>query len=430
MKQIHINDIVVNNGLSLRGNTPLDDRLVWEGFDSLYVYEETPETCPLYGQAYQGMIIIMLDTVGDEKKSYLMFLYDASPYIPGMGGTVTPENYLNYWRQDSIDYDKILRFVSGHGTTDTDKVVGHYGDITGKTAAELNELYTKELISRILFEFCRPEEVSEPALKIGYNEESAYALPVEVGCAMPKSTEFDSLFTQAVWRWVSSFDGGTYGPDQVLCDKDGELTFYLNKDGVDAVLDSVTEKVVEGTEDNGRIFAVKGFVQTGNAKDSRGNDIDPETGEYYHEGVSGNATSDYMTVTGGWRAYANASEVYAALYDAWINRNVEPGEMPESDDNKLPSPFILSEEEHKFYVQWPSATTSEQKFHVWVPVSYQVTGVKAANNFSPIYEIEINYELEEIVSLTNRYGVHGQFKLYSIGKEPGITNAEVTITKA
>ena len=120
MKQIHINDIVVNNGLSLRGNTPLDDRLVWEGFDSLYVYEETPEECPLYGQAYQGMIIIMLDTVGDEKKSYLMFLYDASPYIPGMGGTVTPENYLNYWRQDSIDYEKILRFVSGHGTIDTD----------------------------------------------------------------------------------------------------------------------------------------------------------------------------------------------------------------------------------------------------------------------------------------------------------------------
>ena len=56
--------------------------------------------------------------------------------------------------------------------------------------------------------------------------------------------------------------------------------------------------------------------------------------------------------------------------------------------------------------------------------------MKAANNFSPIYEIEVNYELEAIVSLTNGYGAHGQFKLYSIGKEPGITNAEVTITKA
>ena len=151
-----------------------------------------------------------------------------------------------------------------------------------------------------------------------------------------------------------------------MCDNDGELVFYLNKDGYDVVLDNVTAKVVEGTEGNGRIFAEKSFVKTGNAVDSRGNDKDPDTEEYYHEGESGDhegesgdATSEYMTVTGGWRAYANAPAVYDTLYDAWIKRNVEPGVIPESDDYKLASPFILFDDEHKFYVQWPSATTSQ-----------------------------------------------------------------------
>ena len=427
MKQIHINDIVVNNGLSLKGNTALDDRLVWEGFDSLYVYEENPKDCPLYGQAYQGMIIVMLDTVDGQKNAYLMFLKDAGPYIPGVGGSVTPENYLEYWTQDSVEYDKILKFVTGYDVSDTDHVIGHYGDITGATAAELNELYTKELISRMLFEFCRPTEVSSPSLSIEYSEGSVYSLPVEVGRSMPKSVEFDSVFTQAVWRWMSSNDDSTYGPEQVLCDSDGEQIFYLNRDGVEYILDDVSDKIVEGTDGNGTIYALKSFEPTGNARDSRGNDIDPETGEYYYHSVSGTATSNEMTVTGGWRCYVNAPSIYETLLDAWNNRNIEPGGM---SDNKQASPFVLTETEHKLYVQWPSATTDEQKFMVWVPNSYQISRVLAANNFCPVYEIETEIEPVTTVELINDYDAHGQFKLYYVGKEPGITNVEITLSKA
>ena len=198
-KQVYINDIVVNNGLSLRGNTPLDDRLVWEGFESLYVYEENPDSCPLYGQAYQGMVIVMYDEVDGEKKSYLMVLKDASPYIPGMGGTVTAENYLNYWRQDSVELEEIQRFIAGYNTTGSDTVVGYHGDLTGLTADKLDELSMRELLSMLLFEFCVPEMVSEPGLEIKYDEESQYSVPVEVGSAMPKSEDFDSEFTQDVW---------------------------------------------------------------------------------------------------------------------------------------------------------------------------------------------------------------------------------------
>lgn len=251
MKQIHINDIVVNNGLSLKGNTALDDRLVWEGFDSLYVYEESPESCPLYGQAYEGMIIIMFAVVDGERKSYMMFLKDASPYIPGMGGSVTAENYLDYWRQDSVDYAQIEQFVTGHNTKPGDKVVGYYGDVTGMTAAELDELTTKELISMILFEYCAPTQVSEPGLSIAYNSGSAYRAAVEVGTAMPKSTEFSNTFTQDVWRWVSSHNNGNVGEDQILCDKNGEVSWFLKLNGTDVNLDSVTSKVAEGTNVNG-----------------------------------------------------------------------------------------------------------------------------------------------------------------------------------
>jgi hypothetical protein len=431
MKQIHINDIVVNNGLSLRGNTALDDRLVWEGFDSLYVYEESPESCPLYGQAYQGMIIIMFDVVEGEPKSYMMFLKDASPYIPGMGGSVTEENYLDYWRQDSVDYEQIMKFVAGHNTKPGDKVVGYFGDVTGMTAAELNELDTKEVISRILFEFCVPTCVSSPGLTIRYHSGSPYRVPVEVGSAMPKSTEFSNTFTQDVWKWVSSHNPETTGIDQYLCDRNGAVTFYLNNGGADAILDNVTTKVVEGTDENGRIFAKKPYISTGFAKDSRGSDSDPVTEEYYHEGESGTATSNVLTVTGGWKAYANAPKVYSSLNEAWNKKNIEPGSMPSPIKTRtVTSPFVMTENLHKLYVQWPSATTDEQKFYVWVPASYQISGAKSANNLTPAYDIELEYTLETTVSVTNAQGAQGQYKLYYIGKAPGITNAEITMTKA
>ena len=430
MKQIHINDIVVNNGLSLRGNTALDDRLVWEGFDSLYVYEENPKSCPLYGQAYDGMIIIMFDEVDGEKKSYMMFLKDASPYIPGMGGTVTAENYLDYWRQDSVDYALIEQFVTGYNTKPSDKVVGYYGDATGMTAAELDELTTKELISRILFEYCAPEQVSEPGLKIEYKSSSSYKNAVEVGVAMPKSPEFNNTFTQDVWRWVSSHNSSSVGAEQKLCSNNGPVSWFLKIDGTDIELDSVASKVVEGTDANGQIFATKPYIATGNAKDSRDSDIDPNTEEYYHQGSSGTAESNMLTVTGGWKCYANAPKVYNSLSDAWSKRNTEPGSMP-VDINKrnVKSSFVMTSNEHKLYVQWPSGTTEAQKFYVWVPASYQISAVNSASNLTPVYDISVEYTLESTVSVTNDWGAQGQFKKYYLGKAAGISNIEVTMTK-
>lgn len=427
MKQIHINDIVVNNGLSLKGNTALDDRLVWEGFDSLYVNENDPDSCPLYRQAYQGMIIIMFDYVDSEKKSYLMFLKDASPYIPGMGGSVTADNYLNYWRQDSVDYAEIEQFVTGYNTKPSDTVVGYYGDVTGMTAAELDALTTKELISRILFEYCAPVEVSAPGLTIAYKSSSKYKNPVEVGMEMPKSTDFTNTFTQDVWRWVSSHNPDNVGEYQKLCDKNGTVSWFLNEDD----LDSANVYVKEGTEVNGNIYAKKPYVSTGYAKDSRNSEKKPNTEQYYHKGASGIAESNQLTVTGGWKSYANAPKVYSSLTDAWNKRNTEPGSMP-SDINtrKVKSPFVMTSNEHKLYVQWPSATTDAQKFYVWVPASYQITAVKSASNLTPTYDINIEYTLEdEDVSVVNDYDAEGSFKKYSLGKAAGISNIEVTMTK-
>ena len=83
MKQIYKNDIVVNNGLSLNGNQPLDDRLVWEGLDSLYISPANPASCPLYKKAYKGMVITIFHIVDGEEERDLFILKDAEPYTPG-----------------------------------------------------------------------------------------------------------------------------------------------------------------------------------------------------------------------------------------------------------------------------------------------------------------------------------------------------------
>lgn len=137
-----------------------------------------------------------------------------------------------------------------------------------------------------------------------------------------------------------------------------------------------------------------------------------------------------LTVTGGWKAYANAPAAYNSLTEAWNKRNTEPGDMP-SDINtrKVKSPFIMVSNEHKLYVQWPSGTTDAQKFYVWVPASYQISAVNSASNLTPVYDISLEYTLEGTVSITNDCGAQGQFKKYSLGKAAGISNIEVTMTK-
>ena len=98
MKQIYKNDVVVNNGLSLNGNQPLDDRLVWEGLDSLYISPTNPASCPLYKKAYKGMVITIFHIVNGEEVRELFILKDASPYTPGRVRLINQDNWNSVWQ--------------------------------------------------------------------------------------------------------------------------------------------------------------------------------------------------------------------------------------------------------------------------------------------------------------------------------------------
>lgn len=101
MAQIYINDISVNNGLSLHGQTPLDDRLVWEGLNSLYLSVGSPKDCPFYGQAYKGMVI----TLFEDDKRYLLMLKDETPYTPGLEQNINASNWENFWQSADADIE-------------------------------------------------------------------------------------------------------------------------------------------------------------------------------------------------------------------------------------------------------------------------------------------------------------------------------------
>ncbi len=208
------------------------------------------------------------------------------------------------------------------------------------------------------------------------------------------------------------------------------MTYYLRKSGSDTEL-PVTAKVVEGNYTvNGQVVGKKPYSRTGNAKDSRGNERNPSTGAYYHQGAQGTAVSNLLNITGGWKAYANAPKSYTSLQTAWNARNTEPGAMP-SDINtrKVKTSYNMSDASYQFYLQWPSATTDAQLFYVWVPATYSITAVNAANNTTPAFDIPMTFTQTGTVTVTNDQGATGTFKLYSLGKSAGITNVQVTMTK-
>ena len=63
MGKYYHNAVKVNNGLVLDGQTPIDDRFVFESIKDLFIDPASPQLCELHTNAYRGLTVACM---GDE----------------------------------------------------------------------------------------------------------------------------------------------------------------------------------------------------------------------------------------------------------------------------------------------------------------------------------------------------------------------------
>lgn len=428
MGKYYHNAVRVNNGLVLDGQTPIDDRFVFQSVRDLFINPESPQLCELYTNAYRGLIVACFgDAEGTlyEDRVFALTLVNDAPYTKGSVTEVNASNYKDYWKSIGGSFD---------GTDDltpTDTVVGYYGDATGMSVQEFKDMRMDEIMSKILFEYCAPVQVSAPNLTINYKSGNKYNNAVEVGTLLPKSTDLTNTFTADVWKWQSAhidkYSHAAKGDNQVLCSTNGTVTYYLRANNVDTELDSLSETVQEGSADNGVIVAKKIYTRVADAKDSRESAINPTTGEYYHRGAGGTAESGTLIITGAWKPWANTGSSYTSASTAWADKNKAVSGYTASGHLSVNSLFDAATE--TFYVRFPAATTDAQPFYVWCPNSYTIQSVKAANEaVQNVFDQDWTYSAMGTEDFENSLGVTGTFKKYSIAKPDGGGLLSVAVT--
>lgn len=114
MSLIYTNPQSFNSGIHLNGATPLDDRLQIEDISDIYI-SNTPDginNCAVYGMAYDGMVISVVDPNHDHSKDVILIqLKDATPYEYGSPGEVNETNYTEYWTITGKNNDEYITNV-------------------------------------------------------------------------------------------------------------------------------------------------------------------------------------------------------------------------------------------------------------------------------------------------------------------------------
>lgn len=206
--RIYNNAISVNHGLKLDGPAPLDDRLVVDTMNDIYVDASNPEDCPFYGNLYAGAPIVVIEN-GEAK---FLILMNDEPYREGIKITVSAQNYLNYWK--SIDkelYDSL--FFDGGSDPDSQYTITPTGTIpSGTTIGQLETMTLSEILKKILFEFVEPHKIQDSAFSASLTGDYAAGKAVEVGADYPTSANFSTSYKPEQWQWVSAVNSTVKGP--------------------------------------------------------------------------------------------------------------------------------------------------------------------------------------------------------------------------
>ena len=99
-----------NDGIRLKGQTPLDDRLVANDISDLYLAVATASTHDLYNRAYRGLTVTVVST------NDIYICTDATPYTPATVSVVKASNFGQYWKRVSM-------LADDEGTMPTIKII-------------------------------------------------------------------------------------------------------------------------------------------------------------------------------------------------------------------------------------------------------------------------------------------------------------------
>ena len=96
------------NGISVAAGKPLDDRLVLNSVEDLYINSSTRNagTAVLYKIAYTGMPVI----IANNGNPYVVLLKNSAPYENGATAEVNASNYTTYW---TISGKSVEDYISG-----------------------------------------------------------------------------------------------------------------------------------------------------------------------------------------------------------------------------------------------------------------------------------------------------------------------------
>lgn len=443
MGKFYNNRINVNNGVTLDGPEPMDDRLVVRGFESLYVNNRQGA---LYGRMYYGAQVTVLEPIPNDDahfKAHLLILKDATPYevrgeLDPVSGdiTVNASNYLNYWYSISSSIVDATYFSGGDYDKNYTTIAPHGMLPAGTSVAALETMTISEILCEILFETAYPVKTKNASASINFVSSSAYKTVVEVGSTWPTAADLTNTYQSEAWNWSSSQDPTVKGTEKNLSMK-GAVTYFYNSTnsttGGMLITDSqyTGKRAKEGT--NGYLYATIAQLAGDYAVDSRGRNKNPETGQYYAAPKTNTLTTGTITFKAGWRVYTNATKVYSTASAAWNAKGANPGAYT-GVGTQNPVDLILYQPRNTlqtYYFQWPGQTSSSQTFHIYVPVTYEIKTAGAANpNVKDTFDVSTTATAATAtVNITNTLDATGEFYKYTISKQPGISTVEITFNK-
>jgi len=396
---------------------------------------------------------------------------------------ITDESRIHV-RSMKIDQTKDhLNMFDGSSVPDgKTMVISHGGLHAGTTVEQLEEKTVSEVLCDILFEGAAPVKVCDSSLFIKFREGSSYHGYIEVGSKYPLKRDFEYVFTPETWQCMSPEDGSPLGEPQPLVELDRVEYYVLDWESVDLVgrddddshdcvdIDDIYDNLEDDVlinldasnymkhwtdyaiEDGDRCeyFAVAYYNGVANAKDSDGNDhYEDGAGNpvYYAQGIDGSVRSNKLKlsnnsrdgkhtvvltefdVIAGWKICSNSKNV--SKESLWSSKDIEPGDGEFAGNDELFTSPYFTNDTSAIYMQWPSATTAEQKFYVYIPVKYKIDSVGAANDTAfDDWSVEIDATVvDEDYKITNSNGIEGSYKKYLLDKCSGITTVKINLSK-
>lgn len=420
MSKLYDNALLTNNGFSMIGQMPIDDRAVWAYKTDIFVDGDNPTDASLFNKAYTGIQVVI--TEGNTVT--LLVCKNAEPYTPGFNITVNEDNYKEYWSILGSDiYDKIedATYFNIDGVDDNAEMIDDHGNLKkGTKISYLKTLTISEILKMILFEVVDAKFASALSVSCAWKN---YSTVQEIGSEMPTVDNISVTFNPETYKCTSS--GGA-----VIA------TYLLNKINESNTVKYYNDDVNETTGDDmsGSDYAsIAGeYVQAGThycytnvAFDAHQNAVSSDGKNVVKMGYSGTKVTSTISFTGVYRIFTNASDIYSDMTTAWNAKNT-PVASWNAATKKSGS---LMNGTVKTYLKWPNGTSSDEHFYIYVPVGHSITSIKAANNTTIAYDLDATVtKLSNTVVINTTNGhAQGTYDVYEVTKATGYTNVEVII---